>query len=387
MKQPRLFRFLLCLVAVCLAAGISIHAQYTAKQQTPAPQPDQEGPDSGPSEGVGETVVVPRRQPPKPAPAPPPAPKPERVSSGDQPLFRADVELVNISAVVQDKNGNFLGGLKKDNFHLTEDGTPQTIQRIETIEAPMTIAMVVEYRNYYWEFLEDTFQAAAGFVNSLKPDDWVALIFFDLKTEVVQDFTHNKAAVQNDLMMLQTPGFSEANLFDAVADTIDRMQDIDGKKAILLVCSGVDTFSKIHYDQVLKKVQESDTPIYAISTGQAARLWAEGHGYLSSEDSVGFLQADNQLRTFAKYSGGRAYFPRFQGEFPNIYGDIAASLRTEYVLSYSPTNTTHDGKFRKIKVDLLDAEGKPLKITDSKGKEVKFEVRTRDGYTAPRAVE
>ena len=292
---------------------------------------------------------------------------------------------MNISAVVQDKNGNFLGGLKKDNFRLTEDGTPQTIQRLETIEAPMTVAMVVEYRNYYWQFLEDTLQASGGFVQSLKPDDWVALIFFDLKTEVVQDFTRNKPAVLNDLMMLQTPGFSEANLFDAVAETISRMQDIDGKKAILLVCSGEDTFSKLHYDQVLKKVQESDTPIYAISTGQAARLQADP--YMDSAVSVGFLQADNQLRTFAKYSGGKAYFPRFQGEFPSIFGDIQASLRTEYVLSYSPTNPAHDGKFRKIKIDLLADDGKPLKITDPKGKEMKYEVRTRDGYNAPRAVE
>ena len=395
MKQSRRFRFLLYLVAPCvavfLATAISIHAQYTDKDKSPSssskqqPAADDQGPGSGPDSGVGETVIVPRRQPPKPTPAPPPAPKPERVDSGDQPLFHTDVDVVNISAVVQDKNGNFLGGLKKENFRLTEDGTPQTIQRLETLEAPMTVAMVVEYRNYYWQFLDDTLQASGGFVQSLKPDDWVALIFFDLKTEVIQDFTRNKNVVLNDLMMLQTPGFSEANLFDAVAETISRMQDIDGKKAILLVCSGEDTFSKLHYDQVLKKVQESDTPIYAISTGQAARLQADP--YMDSAQSVGFLQADNQLRTFAKYSGGKAYFPRFQGEFPSIFGDIQASLRTEYVLSYSPTNSAHDGKFRKIKIDLLDADGKALKITDPKGKEMKYEVRTRDGYNAPRAVE
>ena len=394
MRKSRRFRFLPYLVAPCvavfLATAISIHAQYSDKDKSPStsskqPASSDQGPGSGPDSGVGETVIVPRRQPPKPAPAPPPAPKPEKVDSGDQPLFHTDVELVNISAVVQDKNGNFLGGLKKENFRLTEDGTPQTIQRIETLEAPMTVAMVVEYRNYYWEFLDDTLQASGGFVQSLKPDDWVALIFFDLKTEIVQDFTRNKNAVLNNLMMLQTPGFSEANLFDALAETISRMQDIDGKKAILLVCSGEDTFSKLHYDQVLKKVQESDTPIYAISTGQAARLQADP--YMDSAQSVGFLQADNQLRTFAKYSGGKAYFPRFQGEFPSIFGDIQASLRTEYVLSYSPTNTAHDGKFRKIKIELLDADGKALKINDPKGKEIKYEVRTRDGYNAPRAVE
>lgn len=382
-NKAGLFRFpLLGALALWIAWQPLVRAQTSGTQEPASPQV----PESGPSKGVGETVIVPRRRAPQPAPAPEPA-KVEKLPGVDQPVFRADVELVNISAVVQDRNGNFLGGLKKENFRLTEDGVPQTIERVETMEAPVTVAMVVEYRNNYWEFLEDTFQAAGGFVNSLKPEDWVALIFFDLRVEILRDFTRNKSVVLNDLMMLQTPGFSEANLFDAVSETVDRMQDIDGKKAIVLVASGEDTFSKTRYDAVLKKVQASDTPIYAIGTGQALRLWAEGHGYLSSEGSIGFLQADNQLRTFARYTGGKAYFPRFQGEFPSIYGDIAGALRTEYVLTYSPTNSKHDGKLRKIKVELLEKDGKPLKITDQKGKEIKYEVRAREGYTAPRPVE
>jgi len=251
----------------------------------------------------------------------------------------------------------------------------------------VTVAMVVEYSSLYWEFLYDTFQAAGGFVQSLKPEDWLALIFFDMRTEIVRDFTRNKNAVLGDLMMLRTPGFREANLFDAVSEAVDRMQDIAGKKAIVLVASGVDTFSRTRYGDVLDKVKASDTPIYAIGTGQAARLWYEGRGYMSSPTSIGFLQADNQLRSFSRFSGGRAYFPRFHGEFPNIYGDISGSLRTEYVLSYNPTNTEHDGKFRKVKVELVDKDGSALKIRDQKGKEVKYEVRTREGYTAPRPVE
>ena len=399
LNRSALSRFLIVLifliggaVAVWCVAPTPARAQTSsqqtgagagASQQEPA---SPQVPESGPSKGVGETVIVPRQQPPKPQPAPEPA-KVEKLPGVDQPVFRADVDLVNISVVVQNRNGDFLAGLKKENFRLSEDGVPQTIQRVETMEAPVTVAMVVEYSSLYWEFLYDTFQAAAGFVNSLKPDDWVALIFYDLRVEILRDFTRNKAAIMDDLMMLQTPGFSEANLFDAVSDTVDRMQDIAGKKAILLVSSGVDTFSKTRYDAVLKKVQASDTPIYAIGTGQAARLWYEGRGYMGSEQSIGFLQADNQLRTFARYSGGRAYFPRFEGEFPNIYGDIAGALRTEYVLTYTPTNAAHDGKFRKIKVELLEKDGKPLKITDQKGKEVKYEVRAREGYTAPRPVD
>jgi VWFA-related protein len=369
------------------AALAQYSEQETAEPSTsqPAPEPATTIPESGPSRSVGETVIVPRAR----APQPPPEPK-KPVSTLDPdttPTFRADVDLVNISVVVQSKNGEFLPGLKKENFRLTEDNAPQTIQRVEALEAPMTVAMVVEYSNLNWEFVYETFQASVGFVQSLQPADWVALIFFDLRVQIMQDFTRNKNAILNALMGLQTPGFSEANLFDAVFEAVDRMQDIDGKKAIVLVSTGVDTFSKTRYDAVLKKVQASDTPIYAIGIGQALRLWADNRGYMSSETSLTFLQADNQLRNFAKLSGGRAYFPRFEGEFPNIYGDISASLRNEYVLTYAPTNTARDGKLRKVKVELVDAAGKPLKITDPKGKEIKYEIRAREGYTAPRAVE
>lgn len=149
----------------------------------------------------------------------------------------------------------------------------------------------------------------------------------------------------------------------------------------------MDTFSKLRYDQTLKKVQASDTPIYAIGTGQAMREMADARGGMGGGMEVAFLQADNQLRSFSKLSGGKSYFPRFEGQFPEIYNDISASLRNEYNISYVPTNPAHDGKFRKLKVELLDQDGKPLKLVDAKGKEIKYEIRARDGYYAPREVE
>lgn len=386
-KSGRLHFVLLCGALLWLAGQTGLQAQYSDQQQTQSSQekPAATIPESGPNKSVGETVVVPR--PRTRQPAPPPKPAENRLDPDDTPIFRTDVELVNISVVVQDRNGNFLSGLRKENFRLTEDGAPQTIQRVETAEAAMTVVMVIEYSSLYWEFLYDTMNAAYGFVNSLEPQDWVAVMVYDIKTEVLLDFTRNKQAAFNALRVLRTPGFRESNLFDAVSEAVERMQDIDGKKAIVLISSGVDTFSKTRYDKVLDQVKASDTPIYAIGTGQAARLWYDNRGYMGSEVGIGFLQADNQLRSFARFTGGRAYFPRFEGEFPSIFADIAAALRNEYVLSYSPTNRARDGKFRKVKVELVDAAGKPLKITDRKGKEIKYEVRYREGYTAPRVVE
>ena len=101
-----------------------------------------------------------------------------------------------------------------------------------------------------------------------------------------------------------------------------------------------------------------------------------------------FLQADNEMRTFAKETGGQAFFPRFQGEYPAIFGEIHQALRNQYVLTYSPSNKAHDGTFRKIKVDLVNpATNEPLPVKDEKGKPIKYQVIAKAGYKAPREVE
>jgi VWFA-related protein len=386
--QAILFGWLMFLVA-----GTSeVAAQYSdgSEQKQPSSSSQESRPaavpQSGPNRNVGETVVVPRDRPNRP-PARAQQRAAERVNPDETVRFTTEVDLVNLSVVVQDRSGNFIPNLQKEHFRILEDGVPQNIQRIETSEAAVTVAMVIEFSNLYWEFLYETLTAAYGFVNSLRPEDWVAVLMYDLKTQILQDFTRNKASAYDALNSMRIPGFSESNLFDALTDTISRMDDIEGKKAIILISSGVDTFSKMRYDHTLKAVQASDTPVYAIGIGQAVRMWYESRGYMSSVSNLNFLQADNQLRSFARLSGGKAYFPRFEGQFPEIYGDISAALRNEYSISYSPTNLSKDGKFRKIKVEIVAPDGKPLKIVDPKGKEIKYEIRHREGYIAARAVE
>jgi VWFA-related protein len=160
------------------------------------------------------------------------------------------------------------------------------------------------------------------------------------------------------------------------------MSGIEGRKAILLVSSGVDTFSKLTLDKTRKILQESGVPIYAIGLMQALRIMMGPKG-----DNIAFLQADNQLRTFASETGGQAFFPRFEGEYGGIFQQIHQSLRNQYVLTYSPSNKTHDGAYRKIKVQLVDHDGNPIALKDEKGKPVKYTVIAKSGYKAPRAVE
>ena len=222
----------------------------------------------------------------------------------------------------------------------------------------------------------------------MKKEDWVAVVAYDMKPQILVDFTQDKRAVMGALNMMRIPGFSERNLFDSLYDTLDRIEGVEGHKYIILISSGRDTFSKINLDQIIKKIKATqNVTIYAVSIGRALREWLDAHGYAGGIQSTDWLQADNQMNTFAKLTGGRAYFPRFEGELPEIFHDISADVRNQYNLAYHPTNTKLDGSYRKLKIELVGPDGSPLKVRDQKGKEVKYQIIAREGYTAKHQVE
>jgi VWFA-related protein len=230
--------------------------------------------------------------------------------------------------------------------------------------------------------------AAYGFVETLKPEDYVAVVAYDLRPEILSDFTTDRRETQEAMQRLRIAAYSESNLFDALVDTADRMSEIEGRKAIVLISSGIDTFSKLTFDKTRKALQTAGVPIYAIGIMQALREYLDARGYLGPIARLDFLQADNQLRTFCKETGGQAFLPRFYGEFPGIFRAISEALRNQYTLTYSPTNQARDGKFRKIKVELVNpATNEPLRIVDEKGKAMKYQIVAKAGYTAPREVE
>jgi len=291
---------------------------------------------------------------------------------------------------VVDNKGNFIPGIPPGNFRVLEDNVPQQIRKVELGEAPMTIAMVIEFSNlfqrYYSRAWYETLTLAWGFAESLKPEDYCAVVAYDIRPEILTDFTTDKMKVREGLDRLKIAAFSEANLFDALTDTAERMSEIEGRKAILVLTTGVDTFSKITYDQTRKRLQEAGVPIYAIGLMQMGRTLADP--YMSGEARMTFLQADNQLRTFAKETGGAAYFPKFEGEYGQIFGAVHHALRSQYVITYQPSNTKHDGAFRKVKIELVNpATNEPLPVKDEKGKPIKYTIVAKAGYKAPRAVE
>ncbi len=356
------------------------------KQEVPAEA-------GGPTDNIGPYAIPKKKA--EDAPPPPPV-TPKKVEDMPDYSLKVNVPLVNVDVMVVTKNGQFVPGLHKENFRVEEDGVPQQVKNFTVSQAPITAVLLIEFASTNYWFLQDALNASYAFANSLKKEDWVAVSYFDMQPHILVDFTQDKRAIYGALNQLRIPGFAETNVFDALYDTLDRLDRVEGKKYIILVTTGVDTFSKITLDKMMKKIRDTkDVTIFPISVGFMVREYCETHpGYCRNMHGMGipvgtmdYLQGDNEMRTFAAMTGGRAYFPRFQGELPEMFGDISNDIRNQYVLSYSPTNTKLDGTYRKLKVQVIAPNGGPLKVKDQKGKDVKIEVVSREGYTAKHTVD
>lgn len=367
MKTPRERLWLLTLVLLVSAGG----ALLTVAQQPPPPSEQKQGPIQ---------------------PKPPEQEAPYAIT--------VEVPLVNVDVTVADRDGNLVTGLRRDHFRVYQDGVEQEIVAFAPTEAPLTTVLLVEASPALGYLMYNNLQTAYLFLNQLRKGDWVALVAYDLKPRIEVDFTQDRNEVTNALRHMQygIGRFSEVALYDALADTLDRLKEVDGKKSIIIIAGGVppngfneggiDTFSKITWDDVRKKAREERTTIFAIGLMWAIEQYLdrlEAYGYRMGANRLQVFAGQVQLRDLAEQTGGAAYFPRFTGELPGIYGAISAVLRNQYTLAFRPKNFKRDGKYHKIEVKLVAPDGTPLKVRDQNGKDVKYQVNARKGYYAPEA--
>jgi VWFA-related protein len=381
----------LILVLASLAALPFIHAQQSPPPQPAQQQPDQSAPDSGGPGADSGVIALPKKKD-VPEDAPPPAPAaPKVVNPAGMPTYslRVEVPEVNVDVgVLLEKTHTFVPGLKPSNFRVYEDGVEQKVSGFKRVEAPITALLLCEFAGNSYAFVYDMRNAAFAFANQLRPQDYVALMTFDMRTQIVTDFTQDKRQFEEAINSLHIPGFNETNLFDALNEGLDRLDRIEGRKYIILIASGRDTFSRMTLDKIYKRVKASqDITIYTVSTGGAIRAMSGGGGMNAAMREMDFLQGDNQMRTFANLTGGASYFPRFAGEMPDIFGEINQNIRSKYELVYRPTNAKQDGTWRKLRVELVDDEGRPLTMQDEKHKPLKYDIIARDGYRARQEVE
>lgn len=324
----------------------------------PAQQPEQPAP---PTSAPGQSQ---NRQPPPP--------------SSPQSVISVNSSLVDVDATVTDHDGNLVTGLKKENFRVFDDGQPQQITNFGPSDAPITTVILLEYSSTMWNyFAARGAYWAQGFLRDLKPQDWVALKTFDLNIHLVQDFTQDKRLVDDDIQQLGFPTFHEAVLFDAIYQTVDQLRDVKGKKSIVVIASGYDTFSKHNLDQILDRLKESEVTIFCVGMGEQVDMYKMGN-------DINYLQAKNQLTTFARLTGGYAFFPVFDADMSNVFNTVAQFLRFQYTLGFTPS-TPQDGKYHKITLQIVDDQGNPMLLRNKKGKKQKVEVYAREGYVAPNA--
>jgi len=357
-------RPILLLAAVATASALALAAQ-PAFAQAPT------GPQGGPP--------PPQQQ--QQNPASPQAPTPAQQPPQANVSITVDVPVVTLDVVATTQHGDLLTGLKKENFRVLDEGVPQAITNFAPTEAPITMVLLIEFssRGYGVYAVVAKYWSTALFPQ-LQQKDWVALETFDMKTRLEVDFTQNKDEVLQGLYHLYFPGFSESNVFDALLETTDRLKDVKGTKSIVLLASGIDTFSKHTLDQTMKALRGSDVTIFCIGLGQVYANTMRG-----GLQGLNLLQAQNQLKTFSAETGGFAWFPQFEGEMPDVFRNVAAFLRHQYSLSYSPSSGARDGKFHKVKIELVAPDGSPLTVVDQKGKKQKYQVYAREGYQATKA--
>src|SRR5437867_1843686 len=326
-------RLLVLLIGIFLVGGISM-AQ-------------------GPRKDVGKNVPLPPASTDQKGPAKTDQQVPQ------VPSLSIDVDLISFDVVVTDQSGNPISGLEKKHFRVFDDDVEQNVTNFSPADAPLTVVVLAEFSDTFGYYFDDVVGPAAGFINSLRKDYWAALIAFDIRPEILTDFTKNKAELFDGLRRMRIPAYRETCLYDAVYDTLQRLDRVDGKKAIFLMSTGLDTnISKHTYGEALKKAETSDTMIYSVSMGQLARLYFETR--LSGLDQITFLQADNVMRSLAEATGGAAFFPRFVGEYPSIYQAVAANLQNEYSDGFDsrvprPASRTHPrpgscGSSRRLRV-------------------------------------
>ena len=360
----------------------------------------------------------PDQQDPKPGQQAGEEPPPRDAIEETEPV-RVSTALVNIEAVVVNKKTKqIVTGLKKENFSVFEDGMPQMVTNFSTPEAPITVAMVMEYSNlmdrylrgdYYEPGRYEVLRPMAMFLSRFikPPEDYVSVIAYDMRVTPITDFTNDPARINTtiNLLLRNRPVSSEANLFDALklvlaggkADAVvlenskertaeyGGLQDLSGRRrAVFLISTGIDTFSKVNWDQARKIVQNSGVPIYVIGTGnlffkkyESQMSAMDGLGGATTPGRMTLYQAQNQLNTIAKESGG-LYFPiTFEGELPSALETINAMMRNQYSLGYAPASP-RDGKRHKIQVKVdVNGDGQP----DDKD----FIVKAREYYHAPKA--
>lgn len=342
---------------------------------TPTPRPATASPTPTPNQGPVDRIAPQLGEPP-PAPILKPKPTPTPPEEfGEDEIVKVNTELVTLNVRVIDRNNRPIDNIRQTDLHVFEDGILQPIETFTREEIPISYGLAIDTSGSLRSQLQAVIDAGKTIINSNKSGDETFLVRFvsSDKIETVQDFTPNKDLLMDGLDSLYVEGGQTA-IIDAVYLTAEHVaeykkgNDSDRRRrALIVITDGEDRSSFYPQEKLFARLREEDVQIYVI-------------GFVRELDNDSGLirksprdKAVNLINKLATETGGRAFFPESLSELPGIANEIVRDLRTQYVLTYNPSNKLRDGSFRAIKVAVDDGSSRDKRIA-----------LTRNGRIAPR---
>ena len=281
--------------------------------------------------------------------------------SGQQPSFRAGVDIVSLNVTVTDAATHYITDLEEGDFLVFEDGIKQNVTFFSRRQSPIALSLLLDSSASMEEHLSVLQQAATNFVHKLKSNDIAQVIDFDSRVEIRQGFTGNQAELDTAISQLAAGG--STSLHNAIYIALKELRKVRAvneedvrRQALIVFSDGEDTSSLVSFDEVLDLAKRSETSIYTIALRG------------SDVQAKGFREAEFVMRTLAQETGGRAFFPAKIDDLNGVYTQIADELASQYTLGYTSANPRRDGAWRRIVVQLSRPNVTP---------------RTKKGYYAP----
>ncbi len=270
-----------------------------------------------------------------------------------QPLPRAnirvDTNVVQIPVTVTDPLNRFVTGLEKENFRLFEDKAEQKVSYFASEDAPISVGLVFDTSGSMGNKLDKSRQAVSQFFKTTNPEDEFFLVEFNDRPTLVTGFTTSLEEIQNHLTFTQSKG--RTALLDGVYLALHTMKKArNPRKALLIISDGGDNSSRYTESEIKNLVREADVQIYAIGIFES--MSARGR---TAEE----LSGPGLLTEISEQTGGRHFPVENLNELPDIAAKIGIELRNQYLLGYTPSNMGRDGKYRKVKVTLVQPRGLP----------------------------
>ena len=303
--------------------------------------------------------------------------------------LEAKTELVKLDVSVLDKEGKFVGGLEQKSFRVLDNGAERPIIFFAPVDTPARIVVMIETSPAVYMIKDEHIAASYALLNGLAEDDQVALVTYSDAPKELLPFTSDRVALQNALGGNQYMiGMASLNLYDSISSVVEGIAPVPGKKAIVLLSTGLDSSGPEHFDALVQKLRTQDVVIFAVGLGGSLndnsapvskaekKAAAKAKRDAAAAGPTMLEKARAALLSLATMTGGRAYFPASGQEFAPAYQEIASAVRHQYVLGIAPQ---HDGQLHKLSVTVPDAAAASHK---SKGR-AEYSVSARDGYIAP----